>query len=194
MNMKLRKIISILGIGAVCILSWLILFKGGPITVANTVNYRQYGSVDELFKNAALVVVGNTTQSLRDSKTIEATTENGLEGPAFSITDFQIKKIIKGDTEKLNIKVQQDAWFLKGKCYVMEGYTPLVEKKEYMLFLLKNLDGQGYAIMGVNQGKFNIDGMDKDEEKQGNKDEHYSKLKKEVLEKFIKNHMEGETS
>lgn len=147
-------------------------------------NYKQYKDANELFDRADLVVIGSTDQSLKESKVIANTTPNGLLGETYSLTDFNILKVIKGDYKSSNVKVLQDAAYIDDKYFVMEGYTPLSEKKKYILFLIKTLDSDNYAIMGVNQGKFNIDGQDSKEEKQIQKDEHYKKLKKEVLEKF----------
>ena len=183
--MKSRKFISLLLIVCIALFYWAIVSTiAETVTVANMANHKQYQDANELFAKADLVVIGSTDQNLKESKLIANTTPNGLPGEKYSLTDFNISKVIKGDYKSNNVKVLQDASYIDGKYFVLEGYTPFSEKKKYILFLLKTLDSDNYAIMGLNQGKFNVDGQDSKEEKQIQRNEHYSKLKKEVFEKF----------
>ncbi|WP_025025656.1 hypothetical protein [Caldalkalibacillus mannanilyticus] len=64
-------------------------------------------------------------------------------------------------------------------------YTPLEEEKRYILFLHFDDTVGAYYIIGLYQGKYNVDGRDKKEKKFLDSYEHYKKLRKEVESKYI---------
>lgn len=72
-----------------------------------------------------------------------------------------------------------------GKQFNIKGkYTPIQPKLDY--FLTLNWDEQFgiYGVSGLENGKINIDNLDKEEEEITKNDKHHQKLKQEALKKL----------
>lgn len=157
---------------------------------------KPYEKLAELEKEATIIVQGVFTGE-RKSNPLDLS-----KGKLFSSDSMvEVKRVIKGDLEgKENIIVYEPGYIRdEDSTFVtIDGYTLLNERGKYTLFL-KPVDGlDGYAIVGLFQGKYNHD-----IQKSGNKvmpsfdldqlakvdyfGEHvqqFNQLKEEVLNKY----------
>jgi len=165
-------------------------------TVLNThANYIKYGNLDELTAKADLIVIAKPyTEITNDKKYIKRFKDTNDIIDYHTISPVQVLKVIKGDKQLGNAKVSifqraviLDEKYEQGRNILIkpEEYTVLKDGATYLLFLAKIGDDQ-YSILGLNQGKMNIDGQDKDEQDLAEGIKHYSELKNSALNKYKK--------
>jgi hypothetical protein len=168
------------------------------ITSDNTIvlrvlaNHAVYTSVEELESNADLIVVGKTIKDFDRNKPFirKNPKSRGGRGIAefYTITPFEVKKVLKGSGNGTGISLIQPAVLIdqsnkqEKRLLILDDYTLLKKNSSYLLYLAKT-DGGMYGVLGVSQGKFNLDKTDKEEEEFEAKDEQYKELKAKVLEK-----------
>lgn len=180
MNRKTNLII-LAGLAA-AILAALIwsMFRIDAVTVKTELNYARYETYEALQNAADLVVVGKAFGSIKEAERVAGDTGTAM-GDLQSITTFRVEKVLKGDENLREVRVLQDACYRENKVYRLEEYAPIVEKREYELFLQKTDLPGVFGILGVYQGKFNLDGTDNLEKEMELKDPVYGKIKGEIL-------------
>lgn len=156
-------------------------------TIVVPCSHAVYRSVDELLNNCDIVVVGEVIKDLCTYSPTIAYNEWGRPGEFFTVTDVRVSKALKGNIPGGTISVMQAAayydWSLKNQkdLLTLEGFSPMMVGKQYVLFLKLVRTGI-YSIIGVDQGKFNIDGTDEREDTMA--DFPFRVLKPLVLEAF----------
>ena len=70
----------------------------------------------------------------------------------------QIKKIYKGKANRRSfISVYEPSYFFNKTFYSLEGYNVMNDKDHYLLFLRPLDEDKTYVIVGMYQGKYNLD-------------------------------------
>lgn len=149
-----------------------------------------YKNVEALERGADYIVVGHLEKDFSEYEPTFKYTSEGRVGEFYTKTDIIIDKTLKGDADTKVIPVLQAAAYVESSfkyqadLETIEGFTPMEKGKEYLLFLKKAHDGENYSLLGVYQGKFDIDESDKVQGLALEENSHYQKLKDEVVEKY----------
>ncbi|QOT00353.1 hypothetical protein JNUCC42_06420 [Brevibacterium sp. JNUCC-42] len=149
-----------------------------------------YKNVEALENEAEYIVVGHLEKDFSEYEPTFNYSSVGRIGEFYTKTDVIIDKTLKGETDTKVIPVLQDAAYVdspskhQDDLLTIEGYAPMEKGREYLLFLSKANDGQSYNVLGVYQGKFDIDGSDSKERGFSSENSHYQNLKDEVIEKY----------
>ena len=114
----------------------------------------------------------------------------------YTVSDIKVLKVLKGEYSQEYIPIGQHAAIinrpatLRRTMLIDQGYCVMQKGRKYLLFLKKSNNSDNtnlgeYWPMGVNEGKFNIDGLDQSEITDTiEKDITVQKLRLEVLEKM----------
>ncbi|EJL25686.1 hypothetical protein [Brevibacillus sp. BC25] len=161
-------------------------------------NFKVFKDLNELEEFSGYIVQANFTgdRSLKEWNLGEG------EIKTASKSKVTIQKVYKGSLEEGNeISVYEPAYFENDVFDTIEGYNLMSEDGTYMLFLRDTDDKEGYAIIGMYQGKYDI-GADKqkikakqampddtyrtleDREYFGDNIDQFNNLKEEVLRKY----------
>ncbi|QDX94379.1 hypothetical protein EEL30_20075 [Brevibacillus laterosporus] len=148
-----------------------------------------YKNVEALENEAEYIVVGHLEKDFSEYEPTFNYSSVGRIGEFYTKTDVIIDKTLKGETDTKVIPVLQDAAYIdspskhQDDLLTIEGYEPMEKGREYLLFLSKTNDGESYNLLGVYQGKFDINESDK---VQGlaSENSHYQNLRDEVVEKY----------
>lgn len=185
-----------------------------PALQLTATNHAIFASAEELASRADLIVVGKTLKEFEQNSLVYVSvadkskkrfqpnqsvivydeTKSLLD--YYTITQFEVKKVLKGSFSSKKIPVLQAGAIVpksgqKAK-YILasEGFSPLKANSSYILFLAKidtvtfpNL-ADVYSIISINQGKFNLDKTDDKEQAIEIKDQQYKDLKAKVLDKY----------
>ncbi|QOS99948.1 hypothetical protein JNUCC42_04110 [Brevibacterium sp. JNUCC-42] len=149
-----------------------------------------YENVAALEKEAEYIIVGHLEKDFSEYEPTFNYSSVGRIGEFYTKTDVIIDKTLKGETDTKIIPVLQDAAYIdnptkyKDDLLTIEGFTPMEKGREYLLFLSKTNDGKSYNLLGVYQGKFDINGSDSKERGFASENSHYQNLKDEVIEKY----------
>jgi len=177
-------------------------------------NHMTFASVEELASRADLIVVGKTTKEFEQNKLVYVSVADKSKKRLqtnqsiivydetksllnyYTITQFEVKKILKGSAASKEIPVLQAGVMVpqsgKKAKYILasEDFSPLKANSSYILFLAKidtvtfpNLAG-AYSVISINQGKFNLDKTDDREQTIEIKDQQYKDLKAKILDKY----------
>lgn len=166
-----KYIYMIIGITLICLISGLlvrrsivdidindVLAKGDKYQISNEIFLEQedYKSNDEIYDEADLIVKGKLTGKRKV-----------LDGVVLS--EISVEDLYKGQCDKL-IYVYEDFTIVgkdSGYIVVKDGYLPMIENKEYLLFLDKSnvteefkfMEGQNssYKIVDNLLGRFPMD-------------------------------------
>lgn len=187
-----------------------------PALQITATNHAIFASAEELASRADLIVVGKTLKEFEQNSLVYvsiATKSKKRFQPNqsvivydetkslldyYTITQFEVKKVLKGSFSSKKISVLQAGAIVpksghKAK-YILasEDFSPLKANSSYILFLAKidtvtfpNL-ADVYSIISINQGKFNLDKTDDQEQAIEIKDQQYKDLKTKVLDKYKK--------
>jgi hypothetical protein len=148
-----------------------------------------FNSAEELEKSADLIVIGTPSQALLQTQAVVQLDPGGFVADAYSPTAFNIKSVVKGPKLPQSITVIQGAALVTSLRFpgsyirIIDQYSPMQKGSNYLLFL-KKIDGEMYSILSVTQGKFNIDGTDKEEQTLRKSSEQHANLKSKVMSKY----------
>ena len=158
-------------------------------------NHAIFDSVEELETISDLIIVGKATTDLGQDKSVVVRNSNGEIENFYTLTPFQVNKVLKGSTTDKEVKVLQAVAITEQSeqqpktMLIKDDYSTLKKNSFYLLFL-KQVDAVEfpslagtYSIVAINQGKFNLDKSDKEEEANEQKDDQYKNLKAKVLDK-----------
>jgi len=173
----------------------LVEAKKEPSVISYDAIVIKFEDLKDLAKEAPIIVQATFTG---ERETILGDLTKGELFRSDSVVE--IKKVIKGDLKKdQKIIVYEPAILKDDETYItIEGYNLMNEEGKYTLFLTPAKGMDGYALMGVYQGKYdnNIkkeakkakqssDYEDlKDTDFFGEEAKHYNKLKEDVLKKY----------
>jgi hypothetical protein len=141
-----------------------------------------YENTAALINNADLILIGTPINDIEDEQAINN----------FTLRDIKIEKVIKGNVIGDHMLIGEIATVKNGTTLYIEcAHYSVAQKGKHYLFILARgnspLVDDHFFIMSINQGKFNIDGTDREEiEKCDNLDPQFAALKKEVLEIYAK--------
>lgn len=118
-----------------------------------------------------------------------------------SESEININEILKGDINSNSsaISVYEPAYFEDNTYVSIEGYNLMNEEDNYLLFLRPMENEEAYVIVGMYQGKYNVNSTEslepvksvkvfkdiKDTEYFGDNIEGYNELKTQVLKKYL---------
>ncbi|WP_139490375.1 hypothetical protein [Brevibacillus dissolubilis] len=115
-------------------------------------DYVVFNSLEEMEKYAPIVVEAkfNGKRGLKEWKVGESVQKA-------SETFVEIKKVHKGDVKKgQTLNVYEPAFTGDGLYQAIEGYNLMDEKGKYVLFLRPDMNGEGYVLVGMYQGKHDL--------------------------------------
>ena len=162
-------------------------------------DYDLVGDIDNLDENSTLIVkvkyTGNRTLKEWKDEATNTVTATG------SKSEVQIVDVLKGTLPKSQSKkitVYEPAYFEDGNFISVEGYNLMNDGNKYLLYLKPMIDDDSYVIVGMYQGKYDLDSPDsvkntkniktyndiKNVEYFGDNIEGFNKLKKQVKEKY----------
>jgi hypothetical protein len=144
-----------------------------------------YNNVDDLEAKADLIIVGASVKEFSEYTPTITYNESGRYENFYTITDVKVSKVLKGQYQNNTIPVLQNAAIDKKEKIMLvdDGYSVMEKNKGYLLFLKKS-PLEGYYILGINQGKHNIDNTDNNEKETMKKDSFYKNLRQEVSVRF----------
>jgi len=149
--------------------------------VSSSADYPQYHNVGQLDSRADLIIEGIFSGDRRVQHWYGA--DDQLIFSA-SLSTVSVAKRIKGSSED-NIQIIEPAYLDKDTLYTVEGYNLMSTKSKYLLFLKQNPDGT-YMLLGMYQGKYNLDDITAESEDEkyftnhSDQKEHYKKLKEQI--------------
>ncbi|OUQ85139.1 hypothetical protein B5G50_28385 [Brevibacillus brevis] len=164
----------------------------------NQADFILFENIEEVEKYSGYIVQAEFTgkRSLKEWNLGEGDVKTASE------SEVKIQKVHKGSLKEGDtISVYEPAYFEGDVFDTVEGYNLMNEEGTYVLFLRDTGDKEGYAIIGMYQGKYDISaGMQNTKAKKaqptdtyrsleeseyfGENVEQFNKLKKEVLEKY----------
>ncbi|OPY58029.1 MAG: hypothetical protein A4E55_01202 [Pelotomaculum sp. PtaU1.Bin035] len=180
---------SIIGLCLVMLIASCLYFFNNNNSI-NTVtihgSHAYYSSAKDMETKADLIIVGTPTKAFNDCTPTITYNNSGRYENFYTITDIRISKILKGEYKDDIVPVAQNAAIDKREKIMLidDDYSPMEKDKKYLMFLKKNQSNGFYYILGVNQGKHNIDNFDNNEKELLENDTHYKKLRQEVLINF----------
>lgn len=186
-NRKLFIITLIVGLFLTIVASISLFYSNVPQTLLVYGDHITFDNVEQLEKSVDLILVGSPLKDFSDLEPTIEYNEYGRYGEYFTITDIKIDKVIKGDCSTDIVLVSQRVAFDKNNntLIINEDCSIMEKDKTYILFLDKiETMKDAYSIIGVNQGKFNIDGTDDEEKSKEMENPQYKNLKESVLGKY----------
>lgn len=153
-------------------------------------NVVQYETLDKLTDEADLIIFGTMEKDFSSFKPTITYNPEGRMDDFYTVTDVKINKVYKGIFNQKYVPVSQVAVLkdsltkLNKDMIIDENYSIMEKNKKYILFLKKVENYNFYSIISVYQGKYNIDGLDMNEDKFAGESDTYKKLKKEIIEKY----------
>ena len=171
-------------------------------TVTTQANHIIFDNIDDLIKHAELIIIAKLDTNLKDAesvtisegeivetdfssaKSIFVKNKDGIQMDLYTISPVKIQKVIKGNFEGKEIKVLEPYAITNSNVkYIYEGYSEMKKGDKYILFLAKAYGYDDvYSVVSLDQGKFNVDGLDKEE--QNVQTEQAKDLKDKVMKKF----------
>lgn len=112
-------------------------------------------NLKELDENTPIILKGTFTGNRKIDKDIN------VIGPS-TISEFKVDKIYKGSIENSIISVLEPFEIVNNNFTNIEGYIPMKENNEYILFLRENdtLVGKQYTIKFISFGKYSTEKED----------------------------------
>ena len=106
--------------------------------------------LEELDENAPIILKGSFTGNRKIDE------DTNIVGPS-TISEFKVDKVYKGSIENDIISVLEPFEIKDNNFTNIEGYIPMEENKEYILFLRENdiSEGKQYTIKFISFGKYN---------------------------------------
>lgn len=175
-------------------------------TIVTHGNFIEYDKEDLLFEAAELVVIAKADKSFIDREHVVdyvASTAEEAHLPE-AIEDFHTKtsititKVLKQPSSSSiakndNIKIIEPVTLLDEgnglKKLSIENYLEIEEGKNYILYLKKNTYGE-YSVINMNNGRFNLEAVDKtislSEHGTDHDQEKHEEMKKAVEKRFEK--------
>lgn len=157
-----------------------------------------YSSFAEVEEKAPIIIeatrVGNPTQNT-------STGDDGTVLDTWQVTEVEVNQVHKGDIEPNSvIKIAEPGYYDENGTYVSyEGYKLMENDNHYLLALRPNTENDEYIIIGLFQGKFNLDQQNVEKKITSNEisqqqfdeadyvgenETQFNKLKQEVLAKY----------
>lgn len=117
-------------------------------------SFNHHDSVEELEKESELVVVGQFTGK---RETLEMFDSQGIFVSNLTKSTVKVEKVLKGDVQiKKNISVFEDCYLANDRYIGTEGYKWMNEDGRYLLFLIPGSSKDSYVIVGIYEGKFDL--------------------------------------
>lgn len=160
------------------------------------VNYAPVKNITELEDLSKLII----RAEYKGSREIIDFKQDGHFVDTQSKSYVDVKEIFKGQESKKTISVFEPAYRKDGRYISMEGYKLMDKGEEYILFLRDSGVGDIYTIIGMHEGKYNLNvSIDKEQlknmsnndklknpkvEYMGNNVDQFINLKNEVENKY----------
>ncbi|MDT0124905.1 hypothetical protein Q9R46_19730 [Paenibacillus sp. RRE4] len=127
--------------------------------------YLGFDNVEELDRNADLIIIGSTAEEFQDRKHITTTFDDGVIQDFYTLTNLNIDSVIKkpddsdistGQTLEAIEPIGYTDPAIKDTKITLNDYTELEKDITYIMFLEKNDQGN-YVLINLNLGKFNLE-------------------------------------
>lgn len=145
-----------------------------------------YENYEDHLNSSDLVVIGEVVGEPKNVLTPFGEDNQYLDG--HHLSKIKISQVIKGEETIKKVTDVREPYFtvekglLPGEVETFYGdYTKMEKGNQYLLFLQWEDDWGAYGISSAHEGKFNLDGKDKAEQKMVQKNEKIKKLKEDIL-------------
>ncbi|WAA10991.1 hypothetical protein [Fervidibacillus albus] len=118
-------------------------------------DYDLMENIQEVDQSSTLIVKGTFTGNRTLKEWVDEPT-NTVVATA-SKSDVQVEKVLKGELENKTISVYEPAYFQDQRFISIEGYNLMEKGHDYVLFLRPMKDDETYVIVGMYQGKYDLD-------------------------------------
>ena len=152
-----------------------------------------YGNLNDVEKETEVIVVGKKIK--QNSSKIQKNKNNGYVNGVYTISNFKIEKVIKGNFKVGDvIDVFESAGIDEktGKIYHIEGYELMEKDEKYLLFLRHSETDPWYMISGLKFGKISLSGKKGDLRLEMEKANEYleefeneDRIREEAIKKYI---------
>lgn len=107
--------------------------------------------LDQLKEKSPIIVQGKFTGKR------EADKDKNMIGPS-TISQFKVDEVYKGNIDKETLSILEPFEIEKKDFANIEGYIPMIENQDYVLFLRENDTefGKQYTIISISFGKYNL--------------------------------------
>lgn len=107
--------------------------------------------LDQLKEKSPIIVQGKFTGKR------EADKDKNMIGPS-TISQFKVDEVYKGNIDKETLSIIEPFEIEKKDFSNIEGYIPMIENQDYVLFLRENDTefGKQYTIISISFGKYNL--------------------------------------
>lgn len=107
--------------------------------------------LDQLKEKSPIIVQGKFTGKR------EADKDKNMIGPS-TISQFKVDEVYKGNIDKETLSIIEPFEIEKKDFSNIEGYIPMIENQDYVLFLRENdtAFGKQYTIISISFGKYNL--------------------------------------
>lgn len=187
-----KKNLTIIALSLVCLIGAIGVKLNHSSNKLKTVevkaNYVTYDNEQKLYDFADIIAIGSVSTDLKDDKVVTTKNDMGHLDDFYTVTAFNIQKLIKGDIKDKTIYINQPVAITKDTDnsnikVELEGYSELKKNSKYVLYLKKSSNGN-YSIISVTQGKINLDDTDSDEKEKATDSPQLKQLKEQVLKKI----------
>lgn len=167
--------------------------------IMSSVEYFLIEDINTLEERSTLIIQASFTGNRSQKNWEEISTGEVIARGSKS--EIKVDEIYKGAIENnaSTISIYEPAYFENSTFVSIEGYNLLSEKEDYFLFLRPAKNDDSYVIVGMYQGKYNLNSSDamksvdsiktyadvKDTEYFGENVDDYNKLRSQVLEKYL---------
>lgn len=151
----MKKIITMVTIVTIGLGAFVVSNKDSKVSYnkdqAFSASYAIPQDLDQLQEKSPIIVQGRFTGKR------EADKDKNIIGPS-TISQFKIDEVYKGDIGKETVSVIEPFEIEKKDFSNIEGYIPMIENQDYVLFLRENDTefGKQYTIISISFGKYNL--------------------------------------
>ncbi len=176
---------------SICILACI--YYASPMKIQRIqATYAGYSSVEELSEYSDMIIIATPLKEFEECPPAIKYNPDGRIEDEYTVSPFEVKKVIKGDSELKSVDILQPAAIIENalgkKVLRITGdyYTVMKKGESYLLFLKKVQEEGFYSVVSLEYGKYNLDGGDQDEMNITEKSDKFKKVKDMAKTRFKK--------
>ncbi|MCR8745439.1 hypothetical protein [Romboutsia lituseburensis] len=151
----MKKIITMVTILSIGLGAFVVFKRDNKVSYnkdqAFSASYAIPQDLEQLKEKSPIIVQGRFTGKR------EADKDKNIIGPS-TISQFKVDEVYKGNIGKKTVSVIEPFEIEKKDFANIEGYIPMIENQDYVLFLRENDTefGKQYTIISISFGKYNL--------------------------------------
>lgn len=157
-------------------------------------DYVTYDTEEELSNEADIILYGSPEDKFENREHVNKFTNNGSLSDFYTITNFKVKEVIKNSTtltinKSDSFKVIEPIGMLQEidgiKYLEMDSYKAMDKDTRYVIYLKYN-GSNGYSIINMSNGKFDMDETNSFNSIETSENEKHSEFKESIINKYSK--------